>query len=154
MTFYPFFINLDFAGFQDEATPITPVRRVDLGYIGEVDVEVSHFDDWKLVGDWVRSFQKYGKLVPVGFNLRNLVWPAFTANLAKAGESIPGMFMPMEKKWSNLDMVDLQQLIVQGGYSDWKPSLQQACKFFDVQFYPTNPIASMYDLYKIYQKVS
>ena len=154
MTFYPFFVNVAFEGPPDEATPFTPVSRVDLGYIGNDGLDVSRLDDWKEIADWIRSFQKLGRTVPVGYSLRNLSWPALTANLVRSGERVPGIMMQMDRKWNDLPMIDLQQLLVQGGYSDWKPSLLEACRFFGVQCYPTNPIASMYDLYRIYQKVS
>ena len=153
MNFYPFFVHLDFAGFQDEATPFTPVDRIDLGYLGSLGIEPTSFEDWHQVGEWIRQFQKIGKIVPVGYNLRNLVWPALTMNLARAGESLPGLFMPMERKWNDLWMIDLQQLLVQGGYSDWKPSLAEACRFFGID--EKKPaLDRIHDLYRIIQRAS
>ena len=154
MTFYPFFMHLEFEG-EDAPNPFTPVSRVDLGFIGKDGLEVTSLTDWHEVGEWIRSFQKFGKVVPVGYNIRNLEWPALTLNLVKAGEPLPGMMMPMEKKWNDMPMIDLQQLLVQGGYSEWKPTLAQAMKFFGIQPVDcNNDIVAIYELYKIYQKVS
>lgn len=154
MTFYPFFVHLEFEG-EDAPNPFTPVSRVYLGFIGKDGLEVTSLTDWHEVGEWIRSFQKFGKVVPVGYNIRNLEWPALTLNLAKAGEPLPGMMMPMEKKWSNLDVIDLQQLLVQGGYSDWRPALKDAAAFFGVAWPEGRlTVSVLYDLYKVYQRVS
>jgi len=160
MPYYPFFVHVDFFGFQDEATPFTTVEKVQLGFIGSNDLEISEFPSaptvsWKSVGEWLRGFKKFGNVVPVGYNLRNLVWPAIMANMARDGESVPGLYMQMEKKWNSLDMVDLQGLVLQGGYSDYKPSLQDACRFFGIELSNEKPtLYSIYELYKAYQRVS
>lgn len=155
MTFYPFFLNLQFEGPPDEATPFTGVQQVDLGFIGNDGIEITNFFDWHQAAEWVRGFQRFGKIVPVGYNLRNLVWPAFTLNMVLKGEPLPGMMMPMDRKWNDMQMIDLQQLLVQGGYSDWKPTLAQAMKFFGIRPVDcNNDIVAIYELYKLYQKVS
>ena len=160
----PYFIHVEFAGFQDEANPFTPVDKVELAYYNGQSLQKYEFDCeddsndsqkavWNSIAEWIRSFMKNGWVVPVGWDLRNLVWPALTLNLIRWRESTPGLFMPLEKKWNNMDMIDLKNLVMQGGYNpNWTPKLAEAEAFL-VQSPSSKPIDMLFDLYMAFQQV-
>ena len=153
--FFPFFIDMEFEGL-DAPTPFTEVKSVELAYISpDNTLSVDRFSDpcdWHGVGEWIRGFRKLGNVAPVGYDLRNLVWPALTANLARAGEPLPGMMLPMEQKWNRMEMVDLMQLPLQGGYSDFKPSRKETLAFFGIP--DGSGTMPLFQLFKAYQRVS
>ena len=134
MNLIPFFIDLTFEG-EECRCPTCPVKTIHLGYKGPSGLVKYDYDateeGWALASEWVCSFKKNGFIVPVGWDLRPVVWPAFTMNLARAQRPLPhGFLMPLEKRWNDLQMVDLSSVVVQSGYSDWKPSLEEVHGFF------------------------
>lgn len=134
MNLIPFFIDLTFEG-EECRCPTCPVKTIHLGYKGPSGLVKYDYDaaeeGWALASEWVCSFKRNGFIVPVGWDLRPVVWPAFTMNLARLQRPLPhGFLMPLEKRWNDLQMVDLSSVVVQSGYSDWKPSLEEVHEFF------------------------
>lgn len=137
MRIIPFFLDISFDR-EDDGFPICPtdpVKAVNLGYFnGEKLVPYTYEADdagWNSVADWIVSFSKNGLVSPVGWELRSILWPALTMNLARMKLRIPsGMLLPLDKRWNNLEMVDLSNLIMQSGYTDWRPGLKDVHRFF------------------------
>lgn len=154
MSYFPFFVHLDFE--SDEPTPFTEVKKVQLGFLDAKNVlnQVSYSDEkmWNSTGEWIRQFSRLGTIVPVGYNLRNLVWPSLVLNMARKSQEIKGLVMPLEKKWNPVDMIDLSQIIVQGGYSEFKPTIDQACAFFGIE--TKSPLDRLVALFRIFLSIS
>lgn len=158
MKVVPFWLDLQFAGFADEATPFSPVDGITLGWFDGKGLCVSKFGFGGCSEDlmFAEAAKGLGKLqsvnaIPVGWDLRRLVWPAFVNGCLRNSVSLPQKFvMRPETKWNNLDMVDLQGLMCQGGYSpNWHPTIGEAKAFFRIE--PGTPdINAMFLIYKRY----
>lgn len=154
----PFFIDVKFDLF-DDPNPLTPVDGVRVGIFDGQGCVTMKFgfdgtDDemFKKSAEWLSGLAARADIFPVGWQLRNLVWPAFVNNCWRTGSRLPKyLLMPSERKWNNLDMVDLQGLFCQGGYTDWRPTLEDGCNFLGVDYSEEDPIQSIFGIYKKYQ---
>lgn len=126
---YPLFIDVEFepVGEGEAVTPLTPVASVRLGYEGANGLDASEFFDWPGAAEYIRDFTSQFETRLVGWDLRNLVWPAVTANIVAKGLEFPKkLLIPMDSKWNNLPMADLRNIVLQGGFSNADISLEYA----------------------------
>lgn len=131
MIYTPLFIDVEFGGVpQAEAGVLTPVSAVRMGFVkggvaGEDD-DVAEYafdgdDMWEKACSFLTAFRNASAapVAIVGFNLRNLVWPAFVFNAAAHGGHLPKeVLKPLDRRWNDCLMVDLRDALLQGGYSD------------------------------------
>lgn len=168
--FYPFFVDVEYESHDSEKwTPFTPVKSVTLAYefaLGEfnqttfsIGEEYSNDNEmWSAIGEWIDCFCKNGAVVPVGFDLRNKVWPTLIANLVKHRRATPRLVLPLEKKWNNLDMVDLKTVIMQGGFTQSEFTLHDAYRFMidqslsDKDMENISNVKMIYELYSLYRE--
>lgn len=165
MTF-PLFINMKFNG--DNPTPLSEVSQVALSYMTANGMatptlfEMGTENDpelWKKIAEWIAAFaqQTRSTVMPVGWNVRNLLWPALVANLARENlvSVLPtNLLQQKEKRWSNVDMVDVSNLIMQGGYIQEPLKFEDACWFFLGDAFGDEGTAAdrLWKIYDIYAK--
>ena len=136
------FVDVEFEKGHD-LNILTPIRRVGMGYIDYGRLQHTYIDcesdgAWKYVSDTLiqaynASSSRCNALTLVGYNLRNLVWPAIAANLMRTGNPIPySLKCDATHKWNNVPMIDLYNVLIQGGFSDKPISLEDACWFFGI----------------------
>ena len=126
---YPLFVDVDFepVGEGEVPTPLTPVAGVHLGYEAMDGLKASEFHDWDAVAEYIRDFTSQFDTRIVGWDLRNLVWPAVVNNIVSKSLEFPKkLLIPMDQKWNNLPMADLRNVILQGGFSNSDISLEYA----------------------------
>jgi len=169
---YPFFIDMTFV--DDSPNPLSEVKELALSYIAPRGLATPELfvmgteDDralWCKALEWVMGFGQQADratIMPVGWNVRNLVWPAFVAHVAAAKgdrgfcDLLPGYLLQQkEKRWSNVDMVDVANLVMQGGYTQEPLKLEDAAWFFlgeklDAEATAADRLWKVYDIYTKY----
>jgi len=155
---YPLFVDVDFepVGEGETPTPLTPVSGVYLGYEGENGLEASEYFDWAAVAEYIRDFTSQFTTRIVGWDLRNLVWPAIVMNIVSMGVDFPSkLVIPMERKWNDVPMVDLRNVVLQGGFSDRNISLGDAYLALTnsaADLSGSNRLIAIRDIYNMYVK--
>lgn len=150
------FVDVEFEK-GDDVNILTPITRVSIGYINNGKLDRTHIDcesdeAWKRVSDiliqaYNSAFTRRNALTLVGYNLRNLVWPALAANLMRTGNPIPySLKCDATHKWNNVPMIDLYNVLIQVGFSDKPISLEDACWFFGIHEDEAN-IVKVYQLF-------
>ena len=161
----PLFMLAEFEESDAPLTPFSPVSKVRLGYMsGEssktMTVDVATLDaqadnnGWKSVADCLTKFTgKFPNWCLVGWNLRNLDWPAVIANMVRCGCEFPDMMrLSMTRKWNDLPLVDLRNVVLQGGFSQEDISLASAA-YFMFGGTDEDPMSDLVRLYRKYAKV-
>jgi len=127
MMIVPLFLHVEFEPTDEKPTPATPVAGVFLGYMTDNGLSVSSFkadentDDramWYDVSRYLHDFTtQVANTRIIGWDLRNLEWPAVVANIVKHGHKIPRwLLLPLDEKWNKAPLVDLKNIFVQGGF--------------------------------------
>jgi hypothetical protein len=151
------FVDVEFEKGQD-LNILTPITSVSMGYIDDGSLHHVRWDcesdeAWKLVSATLiqaynASSSRCNALTLVGYNLRNLVWPALAANLMRTGNPIPySLKCDATHKWNNVPMIDLYNVLIQGGFSDKPISLEDACWFFGIHTEDEANIVKVYQLF-------
>lgn len=158
---YPLFIDVDFepVGEGEVTTPLTPVAGVFLGYEGQNGLDSTELHDWPAVAEYIREFTAQFNTRLVGWDLRNLVWPAVVLNIVSKGLDFPAKLMvPIEKKWNDIPMSDLRNAVLQGGFLNAEISLEYAYwaltgKMMDeLKITHLEAIRDIYNMYAKYEK--
>jgi hypothetical protein len=134
---YPLFVYVEFEPTDAPKTPLTPVEGVDLAYNKGGSLEWTRFTTkggcschqmWSGVAEYINEFTKQlPDYAIVGWNLRNLDWPAIVFNvLAQNVKLDKKLLLPPTQKWNNLPLVDLRNLVLQGGFTEEKFTLRDA----------------------------
>jgi hypothetical protein len=120
---YPLFVYVEFEPTDAPKTPLTPVEGVDLAYNKGGSLEWTRFTTkggcschqmWSGVAEYINEFTKQlPDYAIVGWNLRNLDWPAIVFNvLAQNVKLDKKLLLPLTQKWNNLPLVDLRNLVL------------------------------------------
>lgn len=121
---FPFYIDMQWEPHDPERwTPLVPVTGVTLAYpdapgslnCTEFKVQENP-DEWKEAARWISAFTNGRPAVPVGFELRNKIWPCLVAGVVANGGSIPSKLVSVASKWNNLELVDVKALFLQGAF--------------------------------------
>ena len=160
---YPLFVHVEFMETDSPKTPLVPVASVALGYEGPSGLVSKTFDmstgdeaeheNWKSVSNAINQFTaKFPSYALVGWNLRNLYWPAIVVNAIREKAPIgERLLLPLTQKWNNLPLVDLRNLVLQGGFSQEEITLGNACwAITHASCEGKSPMEMTYDLYKAY----
>lgn len=134
---YPLFVYVEFEPTDAPKTPLTPVEGVNLGYTGDNGLKRASFGFkgdgnpqtiWYGVAQYINEFTKQlPDYAIVGWDLRNLDWPAIVFNvLAQNVKLDKKLLLPPTQKWNNLPLVDLRNLVLQGGFTEEKFTLRDA----------------------------
>lgn len=134
---YPLFVHVEFEPTDAPKTPLTPVEGVTLGYTAGDGLKCSSFDFkgdenpqtvWDGVAQYINEFvtQLPGYAI-AGWDLRNLDWPAIVFNvLAQNVKLDKKLLLPPTQKWNSIPLVDLRNLVLQGGFTEEKFTLYDA----------------------------
>jgi len=153
---YPLFVHVEFEPTDAPKTPLTPVERVTLGYTGDSGLKAASFNFkadensqtiWYEVAQYINAFiTQLPDYAIVGWDLRNLDWPAIVFNLLAQNVKLDKkLLLPPAQKWNNLPLVDLRNLVLQGGFTEEKFTLYDA---FTAMF-PNEGLASAITMTKM-----
>ena len=160
---YPFFVSVKFEPTDAPKTPLTPVEGVDLAYNKGGSLEWTRFtvkggcsyhQMWDGVAEYVNEFtRQLPDYAIVGWNLRNLEWPAIVFNTTVENTRLDRkLLLPPTQKWNNLSLVDLRNLVLQGGFSEEEFTLEEVYRSMAAKMETENPepiamVKFVYDKY-------
>ena len=156
-TYFPFFVHLRFVGL-DNPKVTTPVDRILVGYERD-DGSMQRFElsgpgMWKEFSEFVHGFSNAcsRSAVPVGWQLRTLVWPAVVLNCAASGERLcHDMVMRMDGRWNDTRMVDLSNVVCQGSWDpSTRPSVDDVAAFFGIGL--KDPLEILREIHRVYSE--
>lgn len=131
---YPLFVHVEFEPTDAPKTPLTPVAGVTLGYTGDIGLKRASFNFkgdedpqvvWDGVAQYINAFvTQLPDYAIVGWDLRNLEWPAIVFNILSQNVRLDKrLLLPPTQKWNNIPLVDLRNLVLQGGFTEEKLTL-------------------------------